>query len=380
MILFYKLAYSFLNDCGFYDLSLLDIIRPEPYRMKRILSAIVNYAKFREEHSIDYEKYNEDCEGHFQKLNHAEMENVEFKNRIVDLKRKLEENESPEVIEGGGDGNGRKKATLKQTKAYNTKLEMELVKLKRIQDELNTERSKYRNEKLRLSEKIEDNEYLITEAKEKLLGLQNYLKTDLSLHKKVIEELNVDLSELQETVKTLTNQNRNLSVTIESFKVVENELKQLFKNLEEISKDLHNEEQSFSKLSEYNEIMDSYQLEATDLKNKIELVNTQIEAQKAKKERSDKKLAVKKSQEELKILELNEEYHKLLKEKQNFEETYNDRNNKISILENKIKLIRKDFDQEFKETERYMEKLNAHVRKYIQEMSVAMGGTDIRER
>lgn len=42
---------------GVDDFSLRDLIKPEPAHVRRILSAVINFAKFREERMIVFEHY-----------------------------------------------------------------------------------------------------------------------------------------------------------------------------------------------------------------------------------------------------------------------------------------------------------------------------------
>ena len=116
----------------------MDIMRPEPQRIRRILSAVVNYARFREENSVECEKLVSISEGNLEQLKVVQNENSRLSNKINDLKYKIEANETDE---------GNKKATLKQITTYNSKLENELKKLKKNQEILTLEHSKYKDER-----------------------------------------------------------------------------------------------------------------------------------------------------------------------------------------------------------------------------------------
>ena len=48
-----------MNCVGIHDFSIRDLIKPDPLRVKNILSAIINFAKFREEQLIVFDKYTE---------------------------------------------------------------------------------------------------------------------------------------------------------------------------------------------------------------------------------------------------------------------------------------------------------------------------------
>lgn len=51
-----RIMYRFLCDCGVDDFSIRDISKPESSRLKIILSALINYARFREERMGDLDE------------------------------------------------------------------------------------------------------------------------------------------------------------------------------------------------------------------------------------------------------------------------------------------------------------------------------------
>jgi kinetochore protein Nuf2 len=48
-----------MTQVGILDFSIRDLIKPEALRVKTILSAIINFAKFREEQLAVFDKYTE---------------------------------------------------------------------------------------------------------------------------------------------------------------------------------------------------------------------------------------------------------------------------------------------------------------------------------
>lgn len=96
LILLHRGAYEFFLICGVNDFTLMDIMRPEPQRIRRILSAVVNYARFREENSVECEKLVSISEGNLEQLKVVQNENSRLSNKINDLKYKIEANETDE--------------------------------------------------------------------------------------------------------------------------------------------------------------------------------------------------------------------------------------------------------------------------------------------
>lgn len=378
LVMFYRVACQFLIDCGIYDFSVMDMMRPEPFRMKRILSAIINYAKFRSDLSVEPERLLAVCENHFDTLRKAEHENIQLTNKITLFKRKLEQQQQQQQYEpqdDDGDDTNTKKASLKQIMAYNKKLTLELEKLQKYSNQLNLELTKYKNEKKRVAEKMEDNEYLTNELEKEIELLKLYMQTDVPTIKRIIGDLKADLERHHETTTSLTSSNRNLAITIESFKEVESELKQLFKNLEDIMQDLAKEEKTIDKLRSYQDLVSQLEIESLDLRSQIGLVEKQLETQQAKIERLERQLQERIELSKQKLDELNQEYSELLNEKQKFEDKLNEKNSAIDEFKAKIKTKTKEYEDEFKEAELSLEKLNLHVRFYITEMTKQMEAT-----
>ena len=51
---FYRACARMMDVCGVVDFSIRDVLAPQPKRLRRHLSAVVNFAKFREERLVMY--------------------------------------------------------------------------------------------------------------------------------------------------------------------------------------------------------------------------------------------------------------------------------------------------------------------------------------
>jgi kinetochore protein Nuf2 len=60
---------------GIYDFNMKDFIKPTPERVRRILSAVINFAKFREEQLSEFEKYTSQTDQLTEKKHILEQEN-----------------------------------------------------------------------------------------------------------------------------------------------------------------------------------------------------------------------------------------------------------------------------------------------------------------
>lgn len=360
LILLHRGAYEFFLICGVNDFTLVDIMRPEPQRIRRILSAVVNYARFREENSVECEKLVSISEGNLEKLKVVQNENSRLSNKINDLKYKIEANETDE---------GNKKATLKQITTYNSKLENELKKLKKNQEILTLEHSKYKDEKRRLIEKLEDHNYLIMESNKELDKLKSYLLSNPEILTKIIEDLKANLSEYQTNLADLESKNKNMTISIESFQLVEQELKNLFRILEEVLNDLTKEETSLDKLNKYQEFKEQQNLTLNDLNRQIQQVTRQLNNTEEKIKRLRHQSSERSEASKQKLISLKDGYDTLVKERKVKEQELNKKKDFISELETKMNGERSNFQIELRNAELAVAKLNSHVKLYLTEMN-----------
>lgn len=360
LILLHRGAYEFFLICGVNDFTLMDIMRPEPQRIRRILSAVVNYARFREENSVECEKLVSISEGNLEKLKVVQNENSRLSNKINDLKYKIEANETDE---------GNKKATLKQITSYNSKLENELKRLKKNQEILTLEHSKYKDEKRRLIEKLEDHNYLIMESNKELDKLKSYLLSNPEILTKIIEDLKTNLSEYQTNLADLESKNKNMTISIESFQLVEQELKNLFRILEEVLNDLTKEETSLDKLNKYQEFKEQQNLTLNDLNRQIQQVTRQLNNTEEKIKRLRHQSSERSEASKQKLISLKDGYDTLVKERKVKEQELNKKKDFISELETKMNGERSNFQIELRNAELAVAKLNSHVKLYLTEMN-----------
>lgn len=359
LILLHRGATEFLQTCGINDLTLMDIMRPEPQRVRRILSAIVNYARFREENSMECEQLVRQSEENLENIRAAKAENTRLVNDIAKVQQKLD---------AGADATA-KKATLKQLNTYNSKLEEELKKLKRLQEELTLSYSQYREEKGRLIEKLEDHHYLILEANKDIEKLKSYVHTDLDIVNKVIEDLQSTLKEYQQTASEQEQRQRNINISIESFQVTELNIKNLFKLLEDVNNDLLRQNRMSDELSKHQDILEEKKQESHEYGRQIQALQRKIAVNEEKTQKLRESFNKETERQQQESAALRQEYEKLSQDRANKEQELERTRKEINRYEHLINTEKNEFNIEYKNAEAAVGRLNAHVNLYISEMS-----------
>lgn len=357
LIILHRASYKFLQGCGVYDLTLMDIKRPEPFRIRRILSAVVNFARFREEHSAECEKLVLESEASLEKVRKVQADNLRITEQLTDLKKRLEI-----------DSNNPKTSTLRQLNLYNAKVESDLKKLKRTLEVVTSNRTQYREEKSRLVEKLDDIQYLISESHNSLVRNKAYSETNLPLLKTIIEDLNVQLIELQKSIEVSNSKKSSITVTIESIQTVENELKNLFRIIEEISNDLYKEREAAANLNRAQEQLDQLNIREKALSRQIDQLKRQLESQQEKRVKLDALIVEKSSKNLLDLALLTSDYTKLVAERDLKEEQFEAKKNEIRALDLSINKMKSEYQRDERNVELKMTRLNAQIRLYMEEI------------
>ncbi|ODQ77089.1 hypothetical protein BABINDRAFT_163823 [Babjeviella inositovora NRRL Y-12698] len=355
LILLQKIMFQFLSNCGFHDFNVLDLVHPDPQRLQRITSAVVNFARFREEHILDCEPFLTVSEENLERFRRAQEENVEIVNKINELEGKLQPSKS-------------KTTSIDKINEYNSRIENELKKLKKVQEMLTMEHANYKNEKINLLKKLEDHNYLMIEAKKNLDKIKGYLLERPEVLIKINEDLQNKLDSDSSQLAILENRLRDYSATIESFQIVEQDLRNLFKILEEILNDLNKEELNLNKLNKFQELHDLQSISLSNLNRKLQQITRQLTINEDKIQRTKKQAEEKRASFQSKMEELHSKYATLVTERDLNDQDLEKKKQYILNLEHRMNELQKNYNTELKETNLEIERLNNHLKLYLSEM------------
>ncbi|ODV97228.1 hypothetical protein PACTADRAFT_1801 [Pachysolen tannophilus NRRL Y-2460] len=346
-----KIIYRFLNECGIDDFNIMDIVKPDPIRVRRILSCIVNFARFREEHKFIIEKFNKlnrDILGEYEKLVQV---NLNLKDKINSIKSNIMQN------------------NLDKLNQLNSDLEAELKNLKKTQESLTLQHDNYKTEKKNLLKNYENNSYLLLENEKQLNNLKNYVIEKPDIVAKINCDLNNSIETNSKILENLEKKSRNLSITIDSFNFLQQDFKNFNKNLEDIQIEISKKNQTNSKLVKYKEIIEEKKINLNNLNRNFEQLNRKLKNNNEKIEKLKLQSTEKQKNFNKNIENLHKEYTTLLTERNLDEQNLINKKNTISSYENKIDDLNFKFDEELKEINLEISKLNNHIRLYLNEMN-----------
>ncbi|KAJ1562434.1 hypothetical protein HK096_009889 [Nowakowskiella sp. JEL0078] len=243
---FYRLVYAlylpnkrskmFLSF-GVEDFSLRDLIRPEPGRLRRILSSVINFAKFREERVIlvetSHRKANE-----LNSLNqiHQQRHN-ELADQVNSIKLKLAEQE-PE---------------LHRIRESNSSLTNDLRELKKVQTSIVSEIDSLKKEKTNLEEN------LVRCFKGD--RLQSRVVQSPEQLKQAIQDLNARIISEKSNVIGTEKRVRELQMKIEVLDTLEKDITSCIKLMEDCDLEIKKSVEAVQKLALDREAIESKQAE-----------------------------------------------------------------------------------------------------------------------
>lgn len=368
LLVMYRASSVLLRTAGINDFTLMDLCRPDPQRLRRILSAIIYFDQFREQRRQDCTEFLNQCDASIMQLNEVEMENRATREQIETLALQVREMQG---TEGGADGEQRE-STFSQLKKYNVKLAKELQLLQATQFEWRQEYDQYKEEKGQLIRKIQDNRYLIEQLKMELEQLKLYSKEDPSLLQRVIEDHEKRLQIAENNHQEVVTTYRNKVKTIQSIQSVEDDLKNRISIVQEILNQTKKVDIARDNMTEQKNDLDGRMRTSEE----FSLLIDKLEREVTKSEEKIGKLMHQAQEKEHKFKEqieyLQEKYASLVKARDAKEEKLDKVKAEINELDATILAMKNEYDSEVRNCELEVARLNAHIRAYISDVSIQL--------
>ncbi|CDO96383.1 unnamed protein product [Kluyveromyces dobzhanskii CBS 2104] len=357
-----KMCFKFFRDIGVSDFNMTDLYKPDSLRTRRLLSAVVNYARFREERMFDCDKFMSKTEFLLNQLR-SKFDNYNYVQQQINKHRN-----DIELREG---------ETLESLQQQNRHLEQQITRLRELQETLNIDYNAYKSRKQALLHDLEKYGFELIELEFERNKLEKHSKTDYKELNLNIEKLSVLLSTQQTNLDNLEQKHRKLRTSMATFQTLTHEL---YEVLQLISTDLQE-----SHLKEANLIDIREQLLQTDqkLKNilssgvmvKMKIVQSQLDNQKQKLYQLEQETERKQNEnaETLQLLqkqytdEVVPELHAIEEQIENDLANGTIKNYDLEILE-----LKQDFQKETDAIDLEYSLLSAHINRYMEEMLRAM--------
>ncbi|KAJ3122206.1 kinetochore-associated Ndc80 complex subunit nuf2 [Nowakowskiella sp. JEL0407] len=250
---FFKTLYKIMSVAGIGDFGLRDIIRPEPGRFRRIVSAVINFAKFREERIPIVENAHRIAAEIYENLKIQEAEQQKTVEKVNNIRLQLAEQE-PELQE------------LKQT---NNMLGNELREYKKKQNALTSEIEEIKKDKPILDEQLKNTTILLNNMKADCDRLESQIVKNPEQLKEVIADLNARQMEAKSTFANLEKSIREASHRLDVLDAAEKELVGTIKLMDDCKADNVKLNEARQKVAADKEAIESANTELRDTTLKL---------------------------------------------------------------------------------------------------------------
>ncbi|RKP36266.1 Nuf2 family-domain-containing protein [Dimargaris cristalligena] len=246
---FYHHICILMREVGGGDFSLRDILKPSPGRVKHILSAIINFCKFREERMFVFEKYVNQSEEYSKQLSTLQQEREDLQEQINNAKYRRTQGE-PQI---------------KKIKEKIESLVQEIKQCIHVQDALVSEVNGKRAELRELGEIDNRNQNEENELRNRINDLKSKIVQDPEKAKEELQEMNNMVYQSKSAITALEHKLRQLEIRIETMDAVEQELQSCVRLQEDCQAEEHKVEESVQQVTLDREQLEQRQIELREL-------------------------------------------------------------------------------------------------------------------
>ena len=360
-----KICYKFFQNIGVSDFNMMDLYRPDTQRTKRLLSAVVNYARFREERMFDCNRFISQTEA---LLGQLRSKFDEY--NLLQQQMKRYEEEEKQIDEVGVQSNGDE---LEALESNNRSIETQLKKLTQIQETLSIDYNNYKEQKQRMLKELETLGFQIVELDSQWEKLEKYAESNMDELERSIEELGMLLEAKQQKLSQLEHSQENLRTSAQTFQRV---IEELYGILQIVSVEIQN---SHRKEEELVELKRQLALRHSKVENiltsgvmvKLSILEEQLEMQKNKLTELTESSKNNHEANAQHLLSLQQKYTEQIMPEIQEAEMHIEKDlmvGEVKKLEGKMHRLQVEFQQEVEAIDMEYSLLAGHMNKYLEVM------------
>ncbi|KAJ2609996.1 kinetochore-associated Ndc80 complex subunit nuf2 [Coemansia sp. RSA 1365] len=204
LLSFYHNMSTLLRQVGVDDFSLRDMLKPEPARVRRILSGVCNFAMFRDDRMPVLEKYTLQADQQAERLEAMQQELDQVNSRIATIRQQREQ-EQPRV---------------NSLQTENRRLHDELKELRDTQTSLVTATTNIKQEKDRLQDSLDSTKYAIAGLQEELSRLRARVVHSPEKIQQAIGELTQNIAQARQQLSASEDKSRHLATKTDMLELI----------------------------------------------------------------------------------------------------------------------------------------------------------------
>lgn len=219
---FFRTASKLLHACGVYDFGLKDVLTPTPKRVRRQLSALINFAKFREERLAAFGELTRETDQLLKKKTTLQEEHELLQRQLNDLLQE-QEAEAP---------------AIRQITEETAELENEINVLNKRQAVMRHETSELKAKNNDLRDEMSSYQFNILEAEKEIERLRGKIVNSPDRVKKEIEGIAVSLEDAKEELNAMERRHRELLAYSDTFARTEKDMLKTIELMREAEQDI----------------------------------------------------------------------------------------------------------------------------------------------
>lgn len=353
-----KICFKFFENIGVNDFNMLDLYRPDALRTRRLLSAVVNYARFREERMFDCNRF----------ISQTEALLGQLRSKFDDynlLQQQLEDYDEEAANVGG--------PKLESLEDNNKELEAQLKNLTQIQQTLSSDYNKYKDEKQKMLKELESFGFQVVELESLKEKLSKFSDTNLQALQDGISELQTMLGDKQRNLAELQKSQKNFEVSTQTFQRIIEELYELLRIISTELQESHMKESNLMDLKQQL-IIRRDKMEtmlSSGLMVKMSVLQEQLDIHRTQLDDLERNARLESKRYDQELSELQQEYAdnvvpQVQQAEQNIERDFI--LGQVKQLEQKMQSIKVDFQNEVDAVELEYSLLAGHINKYMETM------------
>ncbi|RUS27143.1 hypothetical protein BC938DRAFT_483658 [Jimgerdemannia flammicorona] len=379
LMTFLRQLRKLMRDVGVEDIGLRDVIKPEPARVRKIISAIINFAKFREERMGVFEQYTTKSVGgrshcgfgierfigcvmmrlmliiflllllklvtFIGRMHGAEASLATEKSRTdrsdkchqvgylprFSLSRVQRADEEP---------------AIKKAREFNGGMTTELRELKKRQQALAEDIEQLKKVKNAQTDKMTNNQFLTMNTKQELQKLRSQIVQNPEKLKEVINEMSISLNTEKGEAVIKERSTREMQIKFDTMNIVEQEIINCVKLMEVCETEMQKFESVRDKIISDKDTIDNKNNELKELNVKEQQLKRQLATAQDKISRLQRQQAMKRESVQQKLAKLNEEFNLASNERAAVQVKIDENRRIVEELEGKIAELRANYEKE----------------------------------
>ncbi|GAO46849.1 Nuf2-domain-containing protein [Saitoella complicata NRRL Y-17804] len=356
LMVFHQKLVRLMNEVGIQNFSVRDLIKPEPGSVRRILSAILNFAKFREEQMPVLDAFTAKSDEVMQRHEQLTFQAQEMKTRLEALKKQRDEEEP----------------LVQKAREANIALTNDLKELKKQETALTKDNDILRREKAELTEKMTNLSHLVVNTQQECEKIRARIVHDPETLKETIASMGNTLNASKANVAAMERKARELQARMDAIGCVEEDVATCLRIMEECETELTRLEEASRKVSKQREIHDQKQIEVREVEAREHQLLRQFENASDKLVRATHQAETKREAAQKRMAQIREEYALMTAERGARQQELDKKRAMTEQIEQKIADLRADVEAEVQGLQVAYSKLMSHVDLYMEEMVQCM--------